>query len=82
MSTENPDQWSCGTDVIGWMKGRHPILLGRVVQRTMCFGWGGNDCTWSVPNTNVVACKSYDNIEFYLYQLKTPPICTLAYCAL
>ena len=81
LSTLNPQQLSCGTDGIAWMKGRHPIMFGKVVQRTICFSWSGNKCAWSLPNTNVVACKWYNDSEFYLYQLKKPPICALAYCA-
>ena len=81
LSTKDPEQMTCGTDGVGWMRGTHPNTLGKVVQRTICFSWGGNECSWFLSNINVVACKGYSGKIFYLYQLKKPPICTLAYCA-
>ena len=69
----------CATDAIGWMEGEHPTSPGEIVLRKICFRWS-SQCQWPIHGVRVTACMGYDNQLFYLYQLKKPTVCSLAYC--
>ena len=66
----------CGTDWPGWLQGEHPRVIGKEVQRTVCFHYNGN-CCFDRVNIKVINCQSY-----YVYYL-TPfsyPTCNRVYC--
>ena len=69
-----PD-YKCGTHATGWLNGTHPDLLGETVDRTVCFNWASNSCTWS-SSVKVKNCGGY-----FLYYLPKAPNCQLRYCA-
>ena len=64
----------CGTYSTGWLNGAHPAVLGENVIRQVCFNWDGNSC---FRNTDV-EIKNCGG--FYLYKLKSVPLCGLKYC--
>ena len=74
----NPGLYHCGTYIPMWMNGKHPSNVGVEVDRTVCASipwlWPPG-CGYSA-SIKVINCGS-----FFLYQLKPPPYCTLAYCA-
>jgi cysteine-rich repeat protein len=69
-----PAEYSCGTHAPGWIDGDHPGLADGAVDRTVCFAWSGNQCSWNQV-IQVVACPDY-----YLYHLPNTPVCSLRYC--
>ena len=76
--TTNPGFRKCGTYIPIWMKGRHPTVDEGVIKATACAGVPfqfPHGCGISY-NIKVVNCTG-----FYLYQLKSPQQCALAYCA-
>ena len=64
----------CNTAATGWLDGAHPTPHGGVVNRRVCFSWGGGCCRWQV-SIKVKNCGS-----FYVYRLTKPPNCHLRYC--
>jgi hypothetical protein len=74
----NPGLYRCGTYIPLWMRGTHPANVGVQVYRTACapvpYSWPPG-CGYSL-NIKVINCGS-----FFLYQLKPPRYCTVAYCA-
>ncbi|CAH3141405.1 unnamed protein product [Porites lobata] len=64
----------CGTHAPGWLDGNHPINVGAVVERQVCFHWGSNCCKWSVK-IKVKKCSG-----FFAYELQRTPTCHLRYC--
>jgi hypothetical protein len=79
MPTENPGTRRCGTYVPIWFSGEHPTEENVVVNATACA---------AVPFVLPIGCGvSYDIKvvkcpgNFYLYRLKEPKECSLAYCA-
>ena len=78
MPEHNPGLKRCGTYVPIWLNGKHPTSDGETVTRTACA-----PLPWTFPfncglsyNIKVINCGS-----FFLYQLKPPDRCSLAYCA-
>lgn len=78
MPTSNPGFRKCGTSVPIWMKGKHPTVADGQTDALACAGVPRVPplgCGVSYP-IKVVNCSS-----FYLYRLKEPQQCSLAYCA-
>ncbi|XP_022786860.1 uncharacterized protein LOC111327040 [Stylophora pistillata] len=69
------DKLSCGTHAPGWLSRNHPSVADGIVEATVCFHWGSNCCFWSL-HIKVRNCG-----EFFVYQLKQTPTCSLRYCA-
>jgi hypothetical protein len=74
MPESAPPTQVCGTYATGWLNGTHPTVAEGVVNRTVCFNWAGNVCSWSTT-VQVANCDSY-----YLYNLPNAPECYLRYC--
>ena len=74
MPTSPPGTHRCGTLATGWLNGAHPTVAEGQVTRQVCFQWYGINCYWST-NIGVRNCGS-----FFVYNLKSPPTCTLRYC--
>ena len=78
MPTTNPGNFRCGTYAPIWMKGTHPTASNVIVNAKACA---------SIPFVSPPGCGvSYDIkvvkcTTFYIYQLKDPGQCDLAYCA-
>ncbi|XP_078061441.1 uncharacterized protein LOC144487239, partial [Mustelus asterias] len=64
----------CSTHATGWLRGSHPSLREGIVKRTVCFHWSGNTCRWH-QEIKIKRCSN-----FFVYELKKPPVCSLAYC--
>ncbi|XP_078061731.1 pancreatic secretory granule membrane major glycoprotein GP2-like [Mustelus asterias] len=64
----------CSTHATGWLKGSHPSLREGIVKRTVCFHWSGNTCRW---HQEIKIKRCYN---FFVYELKKSPACSLAYC--
>ena len=79
MPTTNPGLFRCGTYVPIWFKGTHPNNVNDVVNAQACAAApfvqpSGCGISYDIK---VVKCQG----DFYLYQLKEPRQCSLAYCA-
>ncbi len=78
MPTTNPGYRKCGTYIPIWMKGTHPTTNDGVIDATACAG---------VPRRRPPGCgvsykiKVVNCAGYYLYRLKSPQQCALAYCA-
>ena len=77
MPTTMPKVKRCGTFAPIWMNGSHPSVEDGIVTRKVCA---------NVPRDPLGCKHSYDiqvrNCSgYYIYQLKKPPTCDLAYCA-
>ena len=64
----------CGTNAPGWLNGKHPRLQEGVVARQVCYHWTGGCCQWK----NSVKIRNCG--DFYVYELRKPPACSLRYC--
>ena len=64
----------CNTDAPGWYSGNMPIAVNATTSGTVCFAWGGSNCSWN-STISVTNCGSY-----YVYELVAPPACSLRYC--
>ncbi|XP_072347338.1 pancreatic secretory granule membrane major glycoprotein GP2-like [Scyliorhinus torazame] len=64
----------CSTDAPGSLNGSHPTPGDGEVNRTVCFHWRGKSCRWS-QDIKIKRCSDY-----FVYYLKKPPACRLAYC--
>ncbi|XP_072347400.1 uncharacterized protein [Scyliorhinus torazame] len=64
----------CSTSSPGWLNGVHPTLGDGEVTRKVCFHWNGDSCAWNV-DIKIKRCSDY-----FVYYLKKPPFCSLAYC--
>ncbi|XP_078061654.1 uncharacterized protein LOC144487450 [Mustelus asterias] len=64
----------CSTHATGWLRGSHPSLREGIVKRTVCFHWSGNTCRWH-QEIKIKRCSN-----FFVYELKKPRVCSLAYC--
>ena len=77
LATTRPKVNHCGTYSPIWMNGSHPTVVDGVVLRKACA---------HIPSAFPIGCRySYDikvlNCNgFYVYQLKPPKSCFLAYC--
>ncbi|XP_008536498.1 uromodulin isoform X1 [Equus przewalskii] len=65
----------CNTAAPMWLNGTHPSSDEGIVSRTACAHWSGNCCLWDAP-VQVKACPG----GYYVYNLRAPPECHLAYC--
>ena len=78
MPTANPGFRKCGTFIPLWLKGVHPTADQGVIDAVACA---------VVPRQGFQGCGDSYNIKivncsgFYLYRLKRPQQCSLAYCA-
>lgn len=70
---------ACGADSAAWISERHPTPNEGVVNRTACFAWAMEECFRSVGTIGVGACN-VGGVFYYVYQLKHPQNCFLAYC--
>jgi hypothetical protein len=75
LPTTRPKLGSCGTYIPIWMNGSHPAIEDGIVARKACANVFPFGCGYSY-NIHVRNCSGY-----YIYQLKTPANCVLAYCA-
>ena len=78
MPTTNPGFNKCGTHVPLWLSGTHPTTDQGVIDAVACAivpgqFWPGCGDSY---NIKIVNCDG-----FYLYRLKSPQQCPLAYCA-
>lgn len=64
----------CGTQVTGWLQGRHPPPSAGVIQAMVCFHGSSGCCQWS-SYIGVRNCGS-----FYVYELAPAQFCNLRYC--
>ena len=67
MATKCVPSKHCGTEASGWLKGLSPSKKDGVVDRTVCFHWGGECCAWKTT-VKVRNCGG-----FYLYNLRRDP---------
>lgn len=67
--------YNCNTHATGWYTGSYPSV-GSTTSGTVCYNWGGNTCNWS----NAISVTNCNG--FYVYQLTTPPVCSLRYCTM
>ena len=65
----------CGTHAPIWLNGIHPAREGDNVVRQACVHFFGDGCFDSF-DINITNCGDY-----FVYYLKTPFYCTIAYCA-
>ena len=66
----------CGTFATGWLNGDHPTTLNAIVDREVCFSYGGlNPC----PKKSQIQIRNCG--DFYLYNLDDTPLCNLRYCS-
>lgn len=78
MPTTNPRLGKCGTYAPIWMNGTHPSVADDVIDTIACAG---------LPRVTPLGCGVQYKIKvvncsgFYLYRLKSPRQCSLAYCA-
>lgn len=77
MSETCVNSYSCSTHATLWINGHHPKMEDGVVTRDVCGNWNGNCCTFKSTPINVKACPG----QFYVYEIKSPISCSLAYCA-
>jgi hypothetical protein len=78
LPTTKPKDGTCGTYAPIWMNGSHPTISDGTVARKACA---------NVPNAHPFGCAYSYVIHvrncsgYYIYQLKPPQHCILAYCA-
>ena len=78
MPTTKPSLKKCGTYIPIWMNGSHPTINDGVVPRKACA---------NIPFKSPVGCGYSYSIQvrncsgYYIYKLKAPQHCLLAYCA-
>ena len=77
MPTTMPKVKRCGTFAPIWMNGSHPSVEDGIVTRKVCANAPRHPlgCRYNY-DIQVRNCSGY-----YIYQLKKPPTCYLAYCA-
>ncbi|XP_046863918.1 neurogenic locus notch homolog protein 1-like isoform X8 [Xenia sp. Carnegie-2017] len=78
MPTKDPGLRSCGTYGALWFRGIHPTTDNVIVDATACARWPftlPTECGISYK-IKVIKCG-----PFYLYRLKKPRRCNVAYCA-
>ena len=77
MPETNPGNRRCGTYAPIWLNGHHPTVDGVVIDVTACavMPWLHPVCGIAY-NIKVVKCGN-----FFLYRLKPPKQCSVAYCA-
>ena len=69
-------QYRCGSNMVGWMEGVHPKILGENVVKKVCFHWSSKYCQYST-NIDVTNCG-----EYYVYKLpNVPQYCNYRYCS-
>ena len=77
LPTTRPEPSYCGTTVPIWMNGSHPSVADGIVERQACAHVSGRfpfGCGYSYI-IKVLNCNG-----FYIYQLKPPKNCHIAYC--
>ena len=79
MPTTTPKKHSCGTIIPIWMNGSHPSVEEGVVNRTACAVAPFLDIPCYPKYTMIIKVRNCSG--FYIYQLKKPKDCFLAYCA-
>lgn len=65
---------SCGTDMVGWISGSHPVSLFEVTWPRVCWH-RSSSCCGDFYTTSIRNCGG-----FYVYRLKKPPYCNLRHC--
>jgi hypothetical protein len=65
----------CGTHAPGWLNGIHPSTVGETTNMEVCFYYSGSCCNWQTY-IDVTNCDLY-----YVYNLPSPPACSLVYCS-
>ena len=68
-------RFRCSTNAPGWLNGSHPTVVGQKTAMKVCFRFYGRCCFVQV-SVEVTNCGAY-----YVYNLRNPPTCFLAYCA-
>ncbi|CAF1302458.1 unnamed protein product [Adineta ricciae] len=64
----------CNTDAPGWYSGNMSIDVDTTTSGSVCFAWGGSNCSWN-STISVTNCGWY-----YVYELVAPSTCSLRYC--
>ena len=78
MPTTKPNLNRCGTYIPIWMNGSHPAINDGIVPRKACA---------NIPFKSPLGCGYSYSIQvrncsgYYIYKLKAPHHCLLAYCA-
>ncbi|CAF3768407.1 unnamed protein product [Rotaria magnacalcarata] len=71
----SPSRNHCGTDTTGWLNGRLPKKIGIIVNESICFASGSDECLISLQ-ASVLCCIG----NFYIYFLSPVSICNPRYC--
>ncbi|XP_048588828.1 uncharacterized protein LOC116614035 isoform X2 [Nematostella vectensis] len=76
--TTKPEPNMCGTVAPIWMKGTLPTKLGIIENTTACVNYENrlSGCYSEIP-LSVIKCTG----DYYVYYLRPPRSCSLAYCA-
>ena len=78
MPETNPGNGRCGTYAPIWLNGHHPTTYNVVTDVTACAVMPWLDPVCGIAyNIKVVRCSG----DFFLYRLKPPKYCSIAYCA-
>ena len=64
----------CSTDIPGWLNGTHPSMNEGEVERTTCWSYLSNCCSF-VKTIKVRNCG-----DFFVYHLGSVPACYGVYC--
>jgi hypothetical protein len=75
---QNPGSGFCGTYAPIWMRGSHPTTDNVVKDVTAC---GAAPFAFPIGCAYSFAIKVIKCGKFFLYRLKEPKLCYLAYCA-
>ncbi|CAF1055909.1 unnamed protein product [Rotaria magnacalcarata] len=52
ITLSSPNRNHCGTDTTGWLNGRLPKKIGIIVNESICFASGSDECLISLVFTN------------------------------
>ena len=77
MPEQSPGYKKCGTYGSGWLRGKHPSIVGQIISEgEVCFDREGHgDCHYSTT----IKIKRCD--DYFIYYLSTPPTNNfLRYC--
>ena len=75
MPNSCPPKYRCNSRAPGWLNGTHPAQTGGRVNRTVCFHWLSDCCTYS-SSIKVINCGGY-----YVYYINGTPHCSFRYCS-
>ncbi|XP_029987506.1 deleted in malignant brain tumors 1 protein-like [Sphaeramia orbicularis] len=74
-------KYMCGTYAPMWLTEPHPSQSGIVVQRSVCNTWVDRCCYYDSHKIYVKRCyERQTGGHFFIYGLKKPSMCDLAYC--